>query len=485
MANTESTDDGTERSQNAPRKVIRIAAADGRIHEREAVRLFTIAADCHRRGDLKGAVGGYPQALLLNPSFPDPYNNLGVALRAMGRYEAAVACYRRSLGIRPGNAGLYSNLGNALRDLDRYVEAAAPHKMAVELAPDMPDAIYNLGLVLRDLGQMNDALAWFERALKRNPDHVECRWDRALTLLQMEDFEKGFPEYEWRWRLSATPKRTFDQPRWDGSDLAGRTILLHQEQGLGDMIQFIRYAPLVKALGGTVLVECQPELARLFSTARGVDKIVIKDNRLPPFDVYAPLLSLPGILGTTLETVPAKVPYLAGPELHNLHLPIPVGSRLNVGIVWAGKVTHANDRRRSCPVEHLIGLTGLPGVTFYSLQKGAAAGDLARHACEALVMDMGDKLQDFADTAVVLSQLDLVIAVDTAVVHLAGALGRPTWVLLPVTGDWRWLDGRGDNPWYPTVRPFRQESAGDWAGVMTRVQAALQEELGKKPPATA
>ena len=350
MANTESTDDGTERSQNAPRKVIRIAAADGRIHEREAVRLFTIAADCHRRGDLKGAVGGYTQALLLNPSFPDPYNNLGVALRAMGRYEAAVACYRRSLGIRPGNAGLYCNLGNALRDLDRYVEAAAAHKMAVELAPDMPDAIYNLGLVLRDLGQMNDALAWFERALKRNPDHVECRWDRALTLLQMGDFEKGFPEYEWRWRLSATPKRTFDQPRWDGSDLAGRTILLHQEQGLGDMIQFIRYAPLVKALGGTVLVECQPELARLFSTARGVDKIVIKDNRLPPFDIYAPLLSLPGILGTTLETVPAKVPYLAGPELHNLHLPIPVGSRLNVGIVWAGKVTHANDRRRSCPV---------------------------------------------------------------------------------------------------------------------------------------
>ena len=284
-----------------------------------------------------------------------------MALRAQGRLKAAFASYQRSLALRPDHSDVYSNLGNALRELGRLNDAAANHQQAVRLSPGSAQAIYNLGLILRDLGHLNEALACFDKALEIDPDFVYCHWDRSLALLLRGDFEEGFAEYEWRWKLPHNPPRGYTQPLWDGGALDGRTIFVHQEQGLGDMIQFVRYLPMVKEQGGTVVVESQPELARLISTVPGADKVVIRGSSPPPFDVYVPLLSLPRIFDSSIENIPDRVPYLAPPELHNVHLPVPIETRLKVGLVWAGKRSHKNDRNRSCA------LTEFMALAFYSL----------------------------------------------------------------------------------------------------------------------
>lgn len=447
------------------------------LREREAIRVFALASDHHRNGRLDDAIRGYARALALNPNIPDAYNNMGVALRALGKLEAAIACYQRSLSMRPKNAGVYSNMGNALRELGRLEAAAASLQQAIRLAPGNPEAVYNLGLVLRDIGQPDKAMQCFDAVLKARPDHVECRWDRALSLLLEGDYQKGFAEYEWRWKLRRSPPRGFKQPLWDGKPFQGKTLLLHHEQGYGDMIQFIRYVPMVKKLGGTVIVECQAELARLFATLDGIDKVVIRGAPLPKFDVYAPLLTLAKIMGTTIKTVPTAVPYLKPPELRTVHLPVVDRRQFKVGIAWAGRPTHRNDRNRSCPFTHFAELMGLPNVTFFSLQKGDATEDLRKYACDALVMDVGQQLEDFADTAAVLQQLDLVICVDTAVAHLAGALARPVWVVLPQAGDWRWMRDGETTPWYPTMRLFRQKTRSDWDDVFAAVRQRLRDAI--------
>ncbi|MDP7653006.1 MAG: tetratricopeptide repeat-containing glycosyltransferase family protein [Rhodospirillales bacterium] len=403
--------------------------------------MFSGALHHHHQGDVKAALRDYARVLRLDPGFADAYANMGVALRSVGRFGAAIACYRRALVLGPETAGVHSNLGNALRDMDRYDEALAALDVAISLRAGFAD----------------------------------YHWDRALTLLQMGDLESGSREYEWRWKLKNTPPTRFDQPVWDGSELKGRTIMLCREQGMGDMIKFSRYAAMVKDLGGTVIVEAQPELVRLLSTVPGVDKVVTHDAPVPRFDVQIPVLSLPRIFQTTLETVPDRVPYVTAPELHNLRLSRPAASKLAVGIVWAGSPTQVYDRRRSCPMDRFLALMGLADVTFYSLQKGEAAKQLRLSGAAALVTDLSGRLNDFADTAAVLDQLDLVIAVDTAVAHLAGALGRPVWILLSYAGDWRCPPGRKDSPWYPTMRLFQQDRPGDWDGVMARVLAALRD----------
>ncbi len=451
------------------------------LREKEASRIFAFAIERHREGNLEEAVRGYGRTLALNPGLADAYNNLGVALRAQGKFAAAVAAYRRSLVQRPDNPGALSNMGNALRGAGRLHEAREVHRKAVELAPDSVEALYNFGLVFRDLGEENEALSYFERVVEMNPDYIDGRWDRALMYLRLGDFEKGFEEYEWRWRLERSPPREFPVPRWDGSDIEGRTILVHQEQGFGDMINFVRYVPLLKARGAQVVVECQAELARLFAMIPDVDCVTVAGTPIPDVDVHIPMLSLMQIFGTTLETIPADVPYLTAPEVHSLHLPAPLG-HLKVGIAWAGKPTHTNDRNRSINLQHFVDLTGIGGITFYSLQKGPTAAHLRDQACEALIVDLAGRIQDFADTASVIAQLDLVITADTAVAHLAGAMGCPVWVALPFVGDWRWLSNRDDNPWYPTLRLFRQGVPGDWEGVFNRLRNALTEVAGSKQP---
>lgn len=453
------------------------------LREREAVRLFAQGLERHRANDLEGAVGLYGQALLLDPRLPDIYNNMGVALRRLGKREAAVACYRRSLVLKPDHPGAYTNLGNVLRELGRIEVAVASHRRAVSLAPNSADAHYNLGLALRDLGETDEALKEFAATLKLDPDHADCRWDRALTMLQKGNLKEGFKEYEWRWKLARTPARAFKQPLWDGKPLAGKTILIHAEQGFGDAIHFARYVPMVKALGGTVVLETRPELARLFSTLAGVGQVVNAGAPLPRFDVYAPMMSLARIFGTTLETIPKAVPYLRAPEAHAPGLPANLGKQRKVGIAWAGSRTHQNDANRSVKFSNFVELLGLPETTIYSLQQGPAAADIREHGCQAFVMDLGTRMRDFADTAAVLQQLDLVIAVDTAVAHLAGALGKPVWVALPYPGDWRWMQEGDRSPWYPTMRLFRQRRPGEWDLVFERIRKALHDEISGRAPA--
>lgn len=449
------------------------------LREREAIRMFQRAAASHRAGDMAAAIDAYGKSLLLNPKQPDVYNNMGVALRSQGKLEAAIACYRRSLVLKPNNAGVYSNMGNALRESGRLETAMASHQQAVKLSPKSPEAYYNLGLVLRDLGQTDAALSCFDRALGLDENHVDCQWDRALTLLEMGKLKEGFAAYECRWNLERSPPRNFDVPMWDGSDLKGKTVLVHHEQGFGDMIQFARYLPMIKDRGGQVVVEAQPELAQLIGTVKGVDKVFNRDQKPPKHDFYIPMMSLAHVFDTNLKTIPATVPYLTPPDPNAVQLPTNLGRIKRVGIAWAGSPTHRNDRNRSAGFKHFIELLGLPGISVFSLQKGPASRDIATFGCDALVNNLAGRVGDFADTAAVLSQLDMVITVDTALAHLAGAMGKPVWVAVPFAPDWRWMRGTDTSPWYPSMRLFRQKRHGAWEGVFANIRRAMRDEIAE------
>jgi len=441
----------------------------------EASDLLAAAVRNQQRGDLEAALSTYARALRFDPRNPGIYNNMGVALRAQGKLTAAIAAYGRSVALDPGNAAVHSNLGNALREAGRFEDSVKSHFRALRLKPRSAQFIYNLGLIHRDLCQTADALALFDKALALAPDYVDCRWDRAVILLRKGRFLEGFREYEWRWKMAQSPPRDPGRPLWDGADLAGRAILVQQEQGFGDMIQFARYIPLLRKKGaGSVIVEAQRPLLRLFSLMDGVDRVVARKEPPGDFDVYAPMLSLPRLFATTPMTIPAGVPYLRAPDLRD---PPPVLARdwrLKVGISWAGRPSHKNDRNRSVSLDRFVAIARDPRIAFFSLQKGPPRQDLPRHATPALVTDLGTGIRDFAEMAAVLKHLDLVITVDTAQAHLAGALARPAWVVLPFNADWRWQDGRPDSAWYPTLRLFRQKRPGDWDPVFAAVEDALK-----------
>jgi hypothetical protein len=331
------------------------------------------------------------------------------------------------------------------------------------------------------MGRYEEAMPCLERAIGLRPDLAIIHWNRAIALLLEGRLTEGWAEAEWRFAYTPALRRDFPQPAWDGrSDLAGRTILLHAEQGLGDAIQFCRYAPMVAARGGgdRVVLECQPELAALLTTAPGVAQVVRRGDPLPPFELHCPLLSLPHRFGTTLATIPAAVPYLT-PDPDKVRA---WQSRLaadgpgrKVGLAWAGSPGHANDRQRSCRLSDFAPLANVPGVTFYSLQLGPTGEQATNPPPGLRLLDPTADLRNFADTAALVANLDLVISVDTAVVHLAGALAKPTWVLLPFNPDWRWLRDREDSPWYPTMRLFRQSERGNWKSTIERVASELRE----------
>lgn len=441
--------------------------------EKTAEEIHALSLKEHLGGNLDKALEGYSRALSLNPNMPDAYNCMAAVLREQGRLEAAIANYQRSLAIRPKDFIVQSCLGDVLREAGQLGASLVAHQRAIKMAPQSAENTYRMGLALRDLGQGTSAVACFEKALTMKPELVECRYDHALSLLRLGEYKKGFAEFEWRWKRPGNPPRRFSQPLWDGSDLTGRTILLHQEQTFGDMIQFVRYAPLVKEKGGAVVVECHPDLTRLFSTVPGVDKVVAGGGDLPDFDIHAPMLSLPRIFGTTLDTIPANAPYLSSPEEHDMHLPVPPETRLMVGIAWNGSPGNEYDNPRSCPLENFLQLMNIPDASFFSLQNGEPTTHPADGAGEQLIMDAGERIKDSADAAAMISQLDLVITVDTAVAHLAGALGQPVWVLLPFSAGWRWLTERDDSPWYPSSRLFRQSRPGHWQDVIDEVEKAL------------
>ncbi len=418
----------------------------------------------------------FEKALDLRPALPEAENGRGNALKGLGQFEAAGECYRRALALRPTFIEARNNLGVVLTDLDRLEEAESVFRLALKDRPDFMSLYSNLGITQLLLGRPGETLACYEQALRLNPGSAEVHWNRSWPLLLAGDLEQGWREYEWRARCGVVEPRRYPQPHWDGSPLHGKTILVYGEQGLGDIIQFARYTTLLKRSGGKVIFECPRALARLFAVGRDIDELVIAGDPLPPFDAHVSLLSLPGLFGTRLDTIPAEVPYVFAPPAMRSDLEETLNrhrSRFNIGIVWSGNPTFRWNRRRSCSLDDFVVLGQCPGVALFSLQKGDAASALGERANDRIV-GLHDYIGDFADTAAAMMQLDLVITVDTSVAHLAGALGRPVWALLPFAPDWRWLLGRDDSPWYPTMRLFRQTSRGDWSGVFELVFAELK-----------
>ena len=422
------------------------------------------------KGQTQEAIACYKKALEINPNSIHAMIGLGTVLQQQGQSIEAIECYQQALKLDANNAECVNNIGAVYHEQGNTQAAISYYQQALNLKPDFVDAINNLGHAFVDLGQFKSALSCHYRSLELQPENSTAHLEYALTLLLFGDFRRGFAEYEWRWRTSQLKPRQFAQPVWDGSSLQGKTILLHVEQGFGDSIQFIRYAPILSSQGAKVIVACYPELMRLFATVAGVEYLSVSFENLPAFDVQAALMSLPRILDTTLETIPANIPYLTPPA--ECSFALSSDAKLKVGIVWAGNPKRRKDNQRSCNLSDFMHLLDIPGIAVYSLQKNLSEADrtlLNQH----LVPDLSPHLNDFADTASAISQLDLVISVDTAVAHLAGALGKPVWVLLSFAPDWRWLLDRDDNPWYPTARLFRQSQPENWQELFEDVKVAL------------
>ncbi len=438
-----------------------------------------------RQGKLDEAVASFRRALDLKPDYAEAHNNLGGCFKLQGKLEAAVASFRRALDLKPDYAEVHANLGGALQKQGNLDAAGDCCRRALQLKPDYADAHCNLGVVLEKQGRPNAAADCYRRALELEPDHAEAHHNFGHTLLRMGNFPEGWIEYEWRLKLKHMAETTLPRPRWTGFPLAGRTILLRSEQGLGDSLQFVRYAELVKQQGGTVMVACPRPLARIVATCPGVDRVVIPGESPPPFDVHLPLLSLPGIFRTSLDNIPAKVPYLRPDAQLVEHWQNTLGkheSQLKIGIAWQGNLQNADDRVRSIPLSRFVDIAQMPGARVYSLQMGAGREQLAEVARSCEITDLGDQLGDFHNTAAIMRNLDLVITCDSAPAHLAGALGVRVWVALAQVPDWRWMIDRTDSPWYPTMRLFRQTRPGYWQGVFRAMHTELAMMLQTATP---
>jgi FkbM family methyltransferase len=438
-------------------------------------------------GQNAAALAAYRQALALNADFAECHYSLGRLLKTLAQPEDAAASFRQALRCKPDYAAAHNSLGGVLDDLGRQAEALACFSEALRLQPDLAEAHNNLGILLADQGSYAEALASFDQAVRLQPDNADAHTNRALLWLVQGDFARGWPEYAWRWRRPSMPARSFLWPRWDGTPLAGKLIYLYGEQGLGDTVQFLRYATVVQRRGGRVVVECQPALARLAATCPGVERVVAAGTPPPVVVVQAALLDLPALLGTTAESVPAEVPYLTpDPDLvEHWRRRLADEGGIKIGIAWQGSRTYRADRWRSIPLAEFAPLAAVPGVRLFSLQKGAGTEQLAGVGFP--VTDLGPGLDEaagpFQDTAAILKNLDLVITCDSVLGHLAGALGVRVWVALPAVPDWRWMLDRDDSPWYPTVRLFRQTTLGDWGPVFRRMAAELAGQPAPAEPA--
>jgi tetratricopeptide (TPR) repeat protein len=399
-------------------------------------------------------------------------------------YQAENIC-KEILKLQPDSFAAYNCLGNIYKSKGQFDRALAYYHKAIELRPDSPEFYYNAAVIFQNQNRLDEAVKYYLRAVEINPTFAEAHLNISLILLLSGNYEEGWKAYEWRWHL-----KEFNQllpltskPFWNGTDISGLTIFLYSEQGLGDTIQFIRYVPLVAQRGAKVIVECQKELSSLIKNTEGVDRVISQGEQLPEFDVHCPLLRLPLIFHTTLESIPARIPYISVDSLllEKWSRKIkPDGSRIKIGLVWAGSRTNIVGLYRSCSLDLFSPLAQYNDITFYSLQKGEGSAEALNPPAGMRLIDYTEDIQDFSDTAAIISNLDLVISIDTAVAHLAGALGKPVWTLLPFSPDWRWMLNRQDSPWYPTMRLFRQPSAGNWMSVINIISNELKKTLEEK-----
>ncbi len=439
----------------------------------DPIAYYNLAGIFQQQGDLVRAMTAYQTVIDLDPTDALAHYNLGVVLAEQGTFDRAIACYQTAIALEPANDQAYFGLGVCFQKWEKFAEAIAAYEQTIVLNSNHSEAYSNLGSSLYLQGEFERAMQVYQKALDRSPEDPQIHWNYAILLLRLGRLEQGFVEYEWRWQKPDFPPCPHSLPMWDGSNLSGRTILLWAEQGLGDTLQFIRYASLVAQYGGRVLLECPQTLVQLLSTVEGIQEIFTLETVSVPFDTHASLLSLPHILGTTLTTVPASIPYVQVPG--GVEVKLVDRATLNVGIVWASNAPQSASR--CCPLRHWQSLFGLSGVAFYSLQKGPPVQELTEVCQASVIQNLDQQLNTFADTASVVSQLDLVITIDTAVAHLAGAMGKPVWTLLTYVCDWRWLIERDDSPWYPSMRLFRQTTPKDWSNVFEQVKAALEKKL--------
>ncbi len=443
---------------------------------------YNLGNSLRELGQLPEAESAYREAIRARPDYLKARVNLGNVLRDQSRLAEAASELRAALKLDPNHAATHLNLGATLRDLGENVEAVECLKRAVELDPTKAEAHNNLGTVLQALGHYDEARSAYEEALQRNPQLADAHFSRATDLLRRGQLAEGFAEYEWRWKCPGFREGRFAQPRWDGSPLAGRTILCWSEQGLGDTLQLVRFTRAAKKRGGRVIVECQPLLVQLLSRCAGIDRVIAAGSPLEPFDVQIPMFSLPGVLKLSIDNL-WRGPYLTADEqlVARWRTTLAPLGGFRVGVCWRGNPKQLFDRQRSFALAELAPVAALEGVRLIGLQKTEGRDEIA--SSRFAVADLGPSLDEasgaFMDTAAVMKSLDLVITCDTAVAHLAGGLGVPTWVALAAHADWRWFMDRDDSPWYGTMRLFRQRVLDDWHDVFARMTDALRVEMAR------
>ncbi len=461
-------------------------------------------------GQENEALINYDRAIALRPNYPEAHNNRGIILHHLKRYDEALAGYERAISLQPDYAKAHNNRGNLFKDLKQLNEALLCYEQAIRLMPSFAEAYFNRGVLLASIENFNEAILNYDRAIALSPDYADAycnrgyalqqlnkfenalhdynraieidagfylaKWNKAFLLLMLGEYGEGWKLYESRWHVYQKQFfRNFTQPLWLGGEpsLRGKTLLIHAEQGLGDLIQFCRYAPMAEALGAEVLIEAPSSMLSLMKTLKGNCTIVEKNKPLPHFDLQCPVMSLPLAFNTMVQTIPHDIPYLSVAEHKKQQWSNRLGSKkvLRVGLAWSGS---AANRKRIISLTQLKPLFQVP-VEFHSLQKEISATDAMLLNSLDHVHHHHNELADFADTAALISELDLVITIDTSVAHLAGALGRPVWVLLPFAPDFRWLIDREDSPWYPTAKLFRQTAIDDWDSVVTQVADKLRQ----------
>lgn len=428
------------------------------------------------------AAAEYKEILQMDPDNSTAWSNLGTAQRALGNLKSSLICAQRALSTKPNHAPYLTNYGNILSDFDMREESLAAHAKAYHYNAGDFLIHKNYATSLREFCQFEHALAHYKAAEKLQPDNDHIKWDIALTHLHMGQYAEGWEGFETRFKIGKIKERPQIAPQWCGEDLNGKTILVHEEQGYGDTILCSRFIPLLKQKGAAVIVECKEQLHRLFSTIDGITKIVMPGEIADPVDYQISIMSLPGLFNTDLNNIPQPAQLMATASIPESakELLRSAPDKFKVGIIWSGSVTFKENRKRAVSIDRFLPLAAIPGVQLYSLQKGPCEKDLYESGAEPFIWDLSSSLNDFADTAAILKELDLVIMTDSSVAHLAGSTHCPIWNLLNYKPYWLYLAHREDCPWYPSMRLIRQPSPGDWESVFTKVFSELEKAVLKK-----
>ena len=454
--------------------------------KKTASEMLESAMEYHLHGDPTTAVVQLQEAIFLKPDFAAAWNNRGCVLKQLGNNFDAVLNFDRAIAADPNEPNFHNNRGAAFADLGQYETAEQSYREAIRLKPTLAEAHLNLGNGLKASGRIDESLKAYREAVRLKPDYADGHLNLAFALLDAGQMEEGWKEFDWRWKSSQLPPRGLGIPEWNGEPLEGKSLLLYGEQGMGDALQFMRYAPIIKKkYGGRVYIEVRQPIARIARTMEGIDGVVVFGEQVPQVDYGCPMMTAPRILGTTLENVPADVPYVHADKnrqalFEKEYAKLPFRG-FRVGVCWGGHNRTGNpgasaiDRRRSTTLASFAPLAQVPGISWVSLQKGEPEGQVTRPPPGMTILHCMDDCDDFYDTAALMSTLDLVISVDTSVIHLSGALGIPTWMLGRYDGCWRWMGARMDSPWYPSLTHYRQPSPGDWDSVMHTVANDLRK----------